>query len=263
MRKEDIVVVIPVYRLPLTKFEEMSLRQCVRILSDYSLVIIKPAGLDVGSLLTEYPVLKEECFSDHCFGSLSAYNKLVLNEDFYRRFSMYEYMLIYQLDAYVFRDELLDWAKQGYDYVGAPWLPEQPERKMGNKRSVLLKRMFYRLIDSPKLKRWKYFKYGVGNGGFSLRRISKMIKITHDYKNRIDRLLGDGMPFYPEDVLLFVEIRKRGYRLKTPDCPEALRFSMEVSAEWAYECNKKQLPFGCHAWYHADNYPFWSRFIEE
>ena len=32
-------------------------------------------------------------------------------------------MLIYQLDAYVFKDELLNWANKGYDYIGAPWLP--------------------------------------------------------------------------------------------------------------------------------------------
>ncbi|WP_294627585.1 DUF5672 family protein [uncultured Bacteroides sp.] len=262
MRKEDIVVVIPIYRLPLTAFEEKSLRQCVKVLSDYSLIVVKPVSLDISRLLVEYPMLKEECFAENCFNSLRAYNKLVLDEDFYRRFLSYEYMLVYQLDAYVFRDELLEWAKQDYDYIGAPWLPEHPERKMVNRKSVLLKRMFYRFIDSPKLKRWKYFKYGVGNGGFSLRRISKMIKITHAYKHKIDCLLDDKMPFYPEDVLLFVEIRKRGYRLKIPDCTKALQFSMEVSAEWAYNCNKQQLPFGCHAWCHADNYPFWSRFIE-
>ena len=172
-------------------------------------------------------------------------------------------MLIFQLDAYVFRDELLDWARQGYDYIGAPWLPEQMEGKMGNSKCILLKRFFYRLIGSPKLRRWKYFTYEVGNGGFSLRNVAKMTAITHKYKDKIAQWLDDEKPFYPEDVLLFVEIRKKQYRLRTPRYDKALQFSMEVGAEWAFDYNKRQLPFGCHAWYHKEYYSFWSHLIEE
>lgn len=208
MEKKDIVVVIPVYKTTLTKYEEMSLNQCVKVLADYSLVVVKPVSLDINELLSRYSLLKVENFSDDCFSDLRAYNKLVLKEDFYQRFANYQYMLIFQLDAYVFRDELLDWARQGYDYIGAPWLPEQIEGKIGNSKYLLLKRFFYRLINSPKLRRWKYFTYEVGNGGFSLRNITKMIAITHKYKDKITQWLDDAKPFYPEDVLLFVEIRR-------------------------------------------------------
>lgn len=34
-------------------------------------------------------------------------------------------MLVYQLDAYAFKDELFFWASLGYDYIGAPWMPHQ------------------------------------------------------------------------------------------------------------------------------------------
>lgn len=262
MKKEDIVVVIPIYKMALTRFEEISLKQCIKVLCDYSLVVIKPDNLDINKLLVQFSILKVESFPESCFSSLKAYNKLVLDEAFYKKFSLYKYMLIYQLDAYVFQDELLYWANQGFDYIGAPWLPVQLEEKVGNSMIVLIKRFFYRLINSPKLKRWKYFKYGVGNGGFSLRNIDKMIRITHEYKSKIKLLLDDEMPFYPEDILLFVEIRKRKYRLKTPSYDKAMQFSMEIGAEWAYNYNKKQLPFGCHAWYNKDNYLFWSQFIK-
>ena len=144
MEKKDIVVVIPVYKTTLTKYEEMSLNQCVKVLADYSLVVVKPVSLDINELLSRYSLLKVENFSDDCFSDLRAYNKLVLKEDFYQRFANYQYMLIFQLDAYVFRDELLDWARQGYDYIGAPWLPEQMEGKIGNSKYLLLKRFFYR-----------------------------------------------------------------------------------------------------------------------
>ncbi len=36
-------------------------------------------------------------------------------------------MLIYQLDAYVFKGEWLFWANQEYDYIGAPWIPWKKE----------------------------------------------------------------------------------------------------------------------------------------
>ena len=204
MEKKDIVVVIPIYKATLTKYEEMSLNQCVKVLADYPLVVVKPVSLDINALLLRYSLLKVENFSNSCFADLRAYNKLVLEEDFYQRFANYQYMLIFQLDAYVFRDELLEWARQGYDYIGAPWLPEQMEGKMGKSKCILLKRFFYRLIGSPKLRRWKYFTYEVGNGGFSLRNISKMIAITREYKSKIAQWLDDEKPFYPEDVLLFV-----------------------------------------------------------
>ena len=38
----------------------------------------------------------------------------------YSRFEKYEYMLIYQLDAFVFSDRLMEFVEAGYDYIGAP-----------------------------------------------------------------------------------------------------------------------------------------------
>lgn len=261
MDKKDIVVVIPVYRAVLTHKEEISLKQCVDILAEYSLTIIKPGNLDISIILSCYPMLKVESFSGHCFSSLRAYNKLMLDEEFYKRFSCYQYMLIYQLDAYVFRDELLIWANKGYDYIGAPWLPLQPGKYIQKSKVMAIKRFFYQLVNSPKVRKWKYYEYEVGNGGFSLRKITKMIKITHRYKNRIASLLDDDKPFFPEDVLLFLEIRKAKFRLNTPAFNEALKFSMEVGSWWAYEYNNRELPFGCHAWYHKEYYPFWKTII--
>ena len=97
MEKKDIVVVIPIYKATLTQYEEMSLNQCVKVLANYSLVVIKPTSLDINELLSQYSLLKVENFPDDCFSNLRAYNKLVLSEDFYQRFVDYQYMLIFQL----------------------------------------------------------------------------------------------------------------------------------------------------------------------
>ena len=37
---------------------------------------------------------------------------------FYLNFKKYRYLLIYQLDALVFRDELLEWCSKEIDYIG-------------------------------------------------------------------------------------------------------------------------------------------------
>src|SRR6185312_14561683 len=60
----------------------------------------------------------------------------------------YKYILFYELDAWVFRDELNYWCTKGYDYIGAPWLDSSTKQIVG-----------------------------VGNGGFSLRKVNSSIRI--------------------------------------------------------------------------------------
>lgn len=264
MDKKDIVIVIPIYRTDLLEQERKSLLQCVTLLSDYSIVILKPESLNIDSILIEFNLKKVELFPDECFSSLRAYNKTVLSSDFYLRFSQYKYMLIYQLDAYVFRDELLYWANRGYDYIGAPWIPINSKLLYSRweRFCLLQKSCFYRLIGSNKFKKPKYHLFRVGNGGFSLRKISKFIEITQYYEDKIRLLLSDNCEFYPEDLFLNNEIANGKCKFKRPAYRVALKFSMEMNPEWCYNRNGKQLPFGCHAWYHKDFAPFWSQIIK-
>lgn len=264
MDKKDIVVVVPIYLTLLSQLEEISLKQCVNVLSEYSIVLVKPESLNVDFVLSCYPQLEVEEFSDECFKSLRSYNKLVLESAFYERFVNYKYMLIYQLDAFVFKDELLYWANQGYDYIGAPWLPwKQRHLSLWGRYRLLCQYVFYRLLDPHKLKtNDKYYYYRVGNGGLSLRSVSKMIEITSHYQDKIRVLLADNKEFYPEDVFLLLELTDSKYTLRKPSFKEALRFSMEENPDWAYKYNQNRLPFGCHNWYRKGFLNFWSQFID-
>lgn len=85
-------------------------------------------------------------FHENYFKSIDGYNKLMLSPSFYKAFSNYEYILIYQLDAWVFKDELQHWCNQKYDYIGAP------------------------IYQNNKL-------IGIGNGGFSLRKVDYCLKV--------------------------------------------------------------------------------------
>lgn len=263
MDKKDIVVVVPIYLATLSQLEEISLKQCVHVLSDYSIVLIKPKSLNIEFVLSRYPQLKVEEFSDESFKSLRAYNKLVLDSAFYQRFLKYNYMLIYQLDAFVFKDELLYWANQGYDYIGAPWLPwKRRHLNLWGRYRLLFLYNFYKLVCPQQIRADdKYYYYQVGNGGFSLRKIKQMIEVTSYYKSKIDDLLDDNKDFYPEDVFLLLELGDNKYALKRPKFKRALKFSMEENPGWAYKHNHNQLPFGCHNWYRKGFLDFWTNFI--
>lgn len=117
MNKKDIAVVIPIYLPSLSNSERISLEQCLKLLSSYSIVVIKPESLDLDDIINFFGLTHIEAFPDKHFVSLRAYNKLVLSEEFYRSFQHYTYMLIYQLDAYVFKDELLNWANKGLSLI--------------------------------------------------------------------------------------------------------------------------------------------------
>lgn len=262
MKKEDIVVVVPIYRPDLSEKEHVSLGRCVEILSEYTIVVVKPESLNIDLVLSKYSLLKVESFPDEYFADLRAYNKMVLDESFYSRFLSYEYMLIYQLDAYVFKDELFFWANKGYDYIGAPWIPQEECFLAKSSRLRLrLNYYYYDLVGSENRKKLKYYNYQVGNGGLSLRKVSKMIEVIRYYSGKISLLLADEQPFYPEDIFLLIELTCRKCRLRKPSFKEALKFSMESNPEWAYNYNEKQLPFGCHAWFHKSYSAFWSQII--
>lgn len=94
--------------------------------------------------------IKPVVLDDSWFESICSYNKLCLNPDFYKIFSNYKYMMIFQLDGYMFYNDLDSFVKLDYDYYGA-------------------------LHYSPYLK--------CGNGGISLRKVSKMISVLESGVN--------------------------------------------------------------------------------
>ena len=207
-------VLIPVYKNELSRSEQISLQQCKRILDRYPVILVIPQTMKIEN--RELSGLPIERFPEHFFDGISGYNRLMLSKEFYQRFERYEYILIYQLDAFVFSDRLQHFCKLGYDYIGAPWLQG------------------YRYITG--LER-RYLH--VGNGGFSLRRVSAFLAILNgETENGIAE---------PEDA--FWASRKE---LKIAPVETAVSFSFEAHVRKSFEMNHGKLPFGCHAWFNYD-----------
>jgi Protein of unknown function (DUF5672) len=203
----------------------------------------------------------------HWLASHRAYNRLKILPFLYRRYSGYEYMLTYELDAFVFKDELEYWCEKGWDYIGAPWLRHDDHAAPG------------------------LLPIGVGNSGFSLRRISTMLRVMRSWKTirpplsvysewrscsyRLPRglwvLLGNLIwrnCFHPylnrfggnEDIFWSCAgDRIAGFRVAPYQV--ARHFSFEAKPEWLFlECGNK-LPFGCHKWMEQEP-DFWKPLIE-
>ncbi len=283
---KNCVVVIPIYKDVPARGECASIRQTFRVLGRHDIVFVTHKGckLDEYSRIVrdEGGTMRTEFFDKGYFDSTAHYSDLCLSEDFYLRFSNYEYMLICQPDAWVFRDELDYWCSKGYDYIGAPiYFPRN-------------KKQFTRIF------------YGVGNGGFSLRRIAHCLRVVRSDWHRI--LLRPGflarifwygflynedyggsrfkrlqlMPACIAKMLGFrntiASLRKKGceedlilsvwaahawgHTCRVPDEMEAAHFSFEVHPEYLFNKIGKQLPFGCHAFEKWEYDSFWKKHLD-
>lgn len=219
-------VVIPYYHTDLTESEQISWKQAVRIFKEETIILVIPQGMDCTACPKAeniyYRTIPKEWLE-----SVASYNQMMLKKEFYEIFLEFDYILIYQLDAFVFRNELSAFCKLGFDYIGAPWLT-----------GVL----HYRDID--------HAVWYVGNGGFSLRKVQSFIKIL------------DGINSYqlnlPEDVFFAMQA-DRGFHIAPKET--ALQFSFDAEVRKCYEANDFRIPFGCHAWEERD-LEFWRPYLE-
>jgi len=254
VENKNICIIIPIYKTNLTRIEQQSLKQCLKILGNYDIYFVEPEKLDSSSL-NKNKEIKSRKFNNDYFNGILGYNKLLLSEEFYSSFKSYEYMLIYQLDCFVFRDELLSWCNRGYDYIGAPWI--------SSKRTII--KTLLTSFDNPQKKRRAEIFYKVGNGGFSLRRIQKFINITKNNKEEIDNeLKRDSDDFkLMEDVFWSFEAPKIDRHFNIPEYKEALSFAIDRKPKIALKLNNNKLPFGCHGVNKPKVIKFWKKIIPE
>lgn len=262
-------VAIIAYRAEPNNDELASLRQCLVTLRKHPLLLICPESLQTSAYQCEaarigvhlYPIR----FSDHWFQSVSSYNRLMLSVDFYERLRMYKYLLIYQLDAWVFSDELDKWCARGYSYIGAPFFNDRHE----------------------------LFPFA-GNGGFSLRRVPDFLDLLHgsanmqecDYKFFTIRLPArTKLREYLKSILHWGEmclcrVSSKWYcrlmrehedfifakafsflgKTHIPLPREAAQFAFERCPELLFTWTEGKLPFGCHA-YKKYGQTFWNQWI--
>lgn len=268
MSSRLVVVAIPVYKPRPDPHEEISYRRAVEVLSAHPIALVAPEGLDLGYYTAIYDKVLIERFPSSFFTSQKAYNRLVLSLRYYNRFRSFQHLLAHQLDAFVFRDELEEWCRAPYDFIGAPWVPR---RGKADSEVTFL---------------------GVGNGGFSLRRIAAVRRVlwrfsvlrppaeilgqylARDWPERIRGLpnlircilLGNNSFWLLNDKTtaadrffgIYAARNFEWFRVAPPEV--ALRFSFETAPRRLFQMAGGKLPFGCHAWQRYDP-EFWKAHI--
>jgi len=271
-----VAIVTPVPRFPLSAEAKISMRHLREYLGRFDRYIIGPK-----SLPKEFSDFALRAFPSRYFRSRYGYNHLLMTEQFYRAFSDYEYILIFQLDCLVFASNLEEWCRKDWDYVGAPWLKNSDDPSQGF--------------------------LGVGNGGLSLRRVrgalavltskqllknpkvgeritgrrSKLLYEHLDSAPQLKRMIGAAKTFLHqygyhnnvrwlvrqfvktnlhEDFFWALEAPKIVTSFRIPAPEEALGFSFELAPRYCFKVNSGRLPFGCHAWSKYDR-EFWEPFL--
>jgi hypothetical protein len=275
----QVNVVIPVYSPTLSANEELSLNQCLRVLGNYHITLVTHRNVDISVYQNAFLQAKKPFnvvyFESHFFVSIFSYSQLLLNRAFYAHFKEYEYILIYQLDGFVFRDELSYWCSKGYDYIGSPWFKHYGFNYDGNEL-------------------WK-----VGNGGVSLRRVHTFINmfdhpfpfkssmffikslrkkqllpmLLNTLKMLLVLLLSNKTVEYilqhytdervNEDCFWAEAFQGTSLALKIPDVLTGARFCIEQKPAYVYELIGHQLPFTCHAFERYEYETFWKEIIEK
>lgn len=277
-----VIVLIIAHNENLSLCEKESLSQCFKILHKYPIKLICPEALNISEYKKVIPNIVVEFIEPKWQSSYRMFNRLKIDSLLYTKFKSYNYILFYELDAWVFRDELAYWCNKGYDYIGAPW---SGMHEYDNELLV-----------------------GIGNGGFSLRKINgalkmlrklRMLEVLEQYQYFNWRGIVPRLPCIL--IKLFKSIQKPGIFEKTYNFQEdvfwcksapkrlnnftckatmlslmgrlliknesiiapvetAVKFSIETNPKELYKLNNGQLPFGCHAWEKYDP-EFWKAFI--
>ena len=279
MVKAKTITVIPIYKKDLTASEAASLKQCATVIKATEFCFVAPKSLDTGNyekIMLECDTrFKIETYDDIHFQSVYNYSKLLLNVEFYKRFQEFEYMFLYQLDGWVFRDELDFWCKQGYDYIGAPWFEGHDNAKKdadflspsGNGGVCLRKIPKFIEILSCKYslynRRLKTFCELFGEYAQNKSKnksYGKITKIVKDYFSKKNTVRYVFETMYEDYVIVnFFPKIDDSFRIAPNEIN--YKFSFEANPRRLYKLNNSKLPFACHAFKRYD-WPFWKEFIK-
>lgn len=255
MRKELIAITIPIYKPTINVAELISLTQCLKILHRHKIIFVAPASLNTifyENICGGEIKFHIERFADEYFENINGYNKLMLSVHFYKRFLNYKFILIYQLDAFVFKDTLLHWCSQNYDFIGAPHAPYNNVTG-----EVQFLKNYKKLLKGLKnIFGFNHKICNVGNGGLSLRKTQSFYCLLKILKHKAKKWRNNEDEFFKYWGNLSYPL------FSLPSDETALTFSIEISPKESLKKLNNTLPFGCHAFEKYD-WQTWKPYINK
>ena len=227
-------IIVPVYKSKLSPVEEISFKQLINVLGNYDIYVVTHTNVNCTEFQNMNPNLNFKYFESNYFESIKGYNQLCLSTEFYNAFKEYRYMLIAQLDTYIFKNEFNYWVEKNYDYIGAPWLKVNSKGHLFDLSRFLVNR--------------------VGNGGLSLRNIRTFIELSKKYQ-WLSKIFPKNEDFFWSIIIPLFE-----RHFSVPPVEIAIQFAIETDPQKGYKMNGNKVPFGCHA-FEKHEPEFWRKFI--
>ena len=256
MKQHQVSIVIITEKSLLDSNEQRSLDCALEVFANFNKYLVIPETIDPEVLLNGQKLTVIQLPS-HNFANVNAYSALLLSAAFYENFIDSEYILIYQLDCFVFKNDFTEFL--AFDYTGAPWFHTQNHAANAIIRTLLFRKPLkaIQLIGLWYLRRKTN---AVGNGGLSLRKVDKFIEITSN--PRIKKILSSWVkcPRPHEDIFFSLMVPLFYKDFKIADLATATKFSFETHPRECYKLNNNTLPLGCHAWEKHDP-EFWRKII--
>ncbi len=154
----DAVIVVPAYRETMLSWERFAFINNLKRLARYPFALVVPESLDCREYIALAPSMTIHRFPNAYFASVDGYSLLCLSKHFYETFRPFNAILICQLDAFVFEDQLEYWLANKFSYIGGA---------VAKSDQV-----------SGQIIRW----IGSQNGGFSLRNIDSHLQVLDSQK---------------------------------------------------------------------------------
>lgn len=248
--KYNFCIVVPIYQERFNNQEKASLNQLTKIIAnkEYDIVLLLPKKFDdvkqkYANIFSETKCkIHFDIQHDVFFKDTFVYSRLLTNRKWYTNYLQWKYMYIYQTDCWVTKDEFEYWTSKDYDWIGGP------------------------IITLDAL--WKNLKERdgiVGNGGFSLRKISTMMDILNpdgelcttypSLKKCFKNILIEDR-FFCDDIAAL-------YHINVPSLHDAGLFSIDQTPDYIRQeiTSEDELPFGIHKVFSYLEY--WKKFIPE
>lgn len=236
-------IVTPHQGPPFNEVALLSFRRSAEVLSAHRWIFAVPHGTDMTPFREIAPNAEARYFPKEYFSSKRSAQWFYMHPELFDAFEDFDFILIHQLDVFVFEDQLQHWVDQAvennWDYIGAPWLNHQWLRFANN---PLARLPWHWLLNEP-----------VGSGGFSLRRVATCREASRKDAWIIRKFLRH---FVPEDIYWCQLAQKLGTAFHRPPIEIAAKFAFETECDRCQQMTGGKMPFAVHGWNRHD-WEFW------
>lgn len=230
---KECIFGIPIYKSDLTTTEKASLTQLCKIIQNkFEICLICPEDLNLREYIDiadKYDVKLSTLFcAKQYFIGTASYSYMCETADFYKCFSEYKYLFIYQLDGWIFEDNVQKYLDLDVDYIGSPW-------NVGS---------FNLQCDT------------IGNGGVCLRKVQKFIDVCNSFTPE-----DYEKDWVKTEDLFFCKTMRTKANFKLPTVQIGSNFSLcGLWGRFMTKYNDGKLPMCLHGWY-RDYSTYWKKYI--